>query len=194
MRPSHDLSAQRHADAYASSLHDQARNQLRTVVFEWDRVSGYLGPGDRFVVTTPTHRCVGVEGVITSERPNLTYNVILDRPVDGRTEGSLKRADIKRIGFNRKIGYPMTTQHRNMARAHNDLVLEFERELNCIADISQFDVDQSDRVNVDGGNFVGDLVYIAPGLNIQHHYKDWLCYVRSFCPDGRLLVNAGWFW
>ena len=62
----------------------------------------------------------------------------------------IKRADIKRIGFNCKVGYPMTTQHRIMARAHNNLTLEFERELHCLADIGQFDVDQSDRVDIEG--------------------------------------------
>ena len=78
----------------------------------------------------------------------------------------------------------MTTQHRHMAQAHNNFVLEVERELNHIVDISQFDVEQSDRLDMDGEKiFVGDLVYIAPGLDIQHHYKDWLCYVRNFCPD-----------
>ena len=185
MQPPHNISTQQHADAYALSIHDQARSHLRTVVFEWDRVAGYLGPGDRFIVTTPTHRCVGIQGVITSERPNLTFDVILDRAVDGCTEGVLRRADIKRIGFNREVGYPMTTQHHNMARAHNDLVLEIERELNRIADIAQFDVDQGDRVDMDGEKiFVGNLVYIGPGLDIQHYDKDWLCFVRSFCPDG----------
>ena len=121
MQPPHDISTHRHADAYTLSIHDQARSHLRTVVFEWDRVADYLGPGDRFVVTTPTHCCVGIQGVITSERPNLTFDVILDRAVDGRTEGVLRRADIKRIGFNRKVGYPMTTQHRHMVLAHNQM-------------------------------------------------------------------------
>ena len=71
-------------------------------------------------------------------------------------------------------------------------MLEVEQELNRIANISQFDVEQSDRLDMDGEKiFVGDLVYIAPGLDIEHHYKDWLCYVRNFCPNGQLLVNAG---
>ena len=192
MQSSYDLTTQQFADSYASSVHDQARSQLRTVVFEWDRVSGYLGPGDRFVVTNPSHCCVGVQGVILSEHRNQTLNVLLDRPVAGRSEGHIKRADIKRIGFNREVGHNMTTQHRIMAQALNDFVLEVERELNRIADISQFDVKQSDRLDMDGEKiFVGDLVYIAPGLDIEHHYKDWLCYVRNFRPDGQLLVNAG---
>ena len=48
----------------------------------------------------------------------------------------------------------MTTQHQNMARAHNNLVLEIERELHRIADIAQFDVDQGNRVDMDGEKYL----------------------------------------
>jgi len=60
-----------------------------------DSVSGYIGVGDRFIVTRVGHPCVGVHGVILEELQNQSYRVRLDTAVEGRTNGTIKRADIK---------------------------------------------------------------------------------------------------
>ena len=39
--------------------------------------------------------------------------------------------------------------------------------------------------------FVGDLVYVAPGADMQHTYKGWLCYVSRIPFDGNIVLHLG---
>ena len=60
-----------------------------------DSVSGHIEVGDRFIVTRVGRPCVGVHGVILEDLQNQSYRVRLDTAVEGRTNGTIKRADIK---------------------------------------------------------------------------------------------------
>ena len=83
MQPSHDISAQQHADVYALSINDQPQSQLRIVVFEWDWVSGYLRPrdGSEGVAKVACNLLKNVKFVLLSYVLNILY-IILPRFYD----------------------------------------------------------------------------------------------------------------
>ena len=182
----------RMADVHASSMHDRARPELRAAILQWDAASGYLSPGDRFVVSNPNHRCADVAGTVEAIQDGENYMVKLDEIVNGRRIGPMHRSDMKRLDFSHDSSYVMTRARMRMMEARDLVMDEMELEMIRLIEIEQNQSLSTVKLDVNGNEvFVGDMVYVAPEEGMEHPFKDWLCQVQRVKVTGELVLRLG---
>ena len=180
------------ADLQAASLHDRARPELRAAILQWDAASGYMSPGDRFIVCNPNHRCAHVTGTVQRVTNGENYVVRMDKVVHGIQVGPMHRSDMKRLDFSHDSEYVMTESRRRMMEARDRAMDEMELEMIRLCEIEQNQAVSAVKLDVNGNEvFVGDMVYVAPEEGMEHPFKDWLCQVQRVKLDGQLVLRLG---